>query len=218
MDINHTEVKVDNTQTMKFAYLNPVVVAMDDIPDGTLQSIRVIVDQAHRHPEHNDAGDPNISIRGGQQVQLLPNEFNLNIDILKVYIEQQCQEYLEKIIQINNRNELIQVKPMLVSAWTLKQGPGDYQVLHSHEAHISGNIYIETPNLDNNSFTTDGCLEFKLPAVKTPARFILTDTWRVTPEVGKMVIFPSYLPHTIYPWRGTGHRTSLAWDVKLVDK
>jgi len=203
---------------MKFAYLNPIVVAMNEVPDGTLQNIKLLVEQAHTHKELNDAGNPSISIRGGQQIQLLPNEFNLNIDILRVYIEQQCQEYLEKIIQINNRNELFQVKPMLVSAWTLKQSPGDYQVLHSHEAHISGNIYIETPKLDKDSSDTDGCLEFKLPIVKTPARFILTDTWRVTPEVGKIVIFPSYLPHTVYPWKGIGSRTSLAWDVKLVDK
>ena len=203
---------------MKFAYLNPIIVAMDDIPDGTFQGLKVLVDQAHQYKEYNDQGNPDISIRGGQQIQLLPNQFNLNIDILKVYIEQQCQEYLERVMQVNNRNELIQVKPMLISAWTLKQGPGDYQVLHSHEAHISGNIYIEVPDLASGSAATDGCLEFKIPAVKTPGRFILTDTWRVTPEEKKMVIFPSYLPHTVYPWRGVGNRISLAWDAKLVDK
>lgn len=203
---------------MKFAYINPIIVAMDDIPSGTFQSIKVLVDQAHQHTEHNDAGNPDISIRGGQQIQLLPNEFNLNIDVVKNYIEQQCQEYLERVMQINNRNELIQVKPMLVSAWTLKQGPGHYQVLHSHEAHISGNLYIEFPDLAAGSAATDGCLEFKIPTVKTPGRFILTDSWRVTPEEGKMVIFPSYLPHTVYPWQGVGNRISLAWDAKLVDK
>lgn len=203
---------------MKFAYLNPIVVAMDDVPDGTFQSIKILADTAHKHQQYNDAGNPEISIRGGQQVQLLPNQFNLNIDVLKNYIEQQCQEYIDRLMQINSRSELLQVKPMLVSAWTIKQEPGHYQTLHAHEAHISGNIYIETPSLKENSMNTDGCLEFKLPMVKTPGRFIFTDTWRVTPEVGKMVIFPSYLPHTVYPWQGEGNRISLAWDVKLVDK
>jgi hypothetical protein len=203
---------------MKFAYFNPIVVAVTDVPDGTMQSLSVMTQHAHRHIQFNDAGNPDISIRGGQQVQLVPNEFNLNTEILKTYIEQQCQEYLDRVMQVNSRNEMIQVKPMLVSAWTLKQGPGNYQVLHSHESHISGNIYIEVPDFLENSDQTDGCLEFKLPVTKTPGRFIFTDTWRIKPEVGKMVIFPSYLSHTVYPWQGTGHRISLAWDAKLVDK
>lgn len=203
---------------MKFAYINPIVVAVDEVPNGTFETIKVLVDKAHKHTEHNDAGNLEISIRGGQQIQLLPNKFNLDINVLKNYIEQQCAEYLERVMQINNKSEVAKVKPLLVSVWTLRQGPGNYQVLHSHEAHISGNLYVQVPDISMDSADSDGCLEFRIPAIKTPGRFILTDSWRVTPELGKMVMFPSYLPHTVYPWQGTGYRTSLAWDVKLVDK
>lgn len=203
---------------MKYAYINPTVVAVDEVPDQTFQTIKSLVDQAHQHPEFNDEGNPGISIRGGQQIQLLPNQFNLNVDVLKNYIEQQCQEYLDKITAVTGRSELVPIKPMLVSAWTIRQKAGDYQALHSHEAHISGNIYIDVPEMDPFSKTSDGCLEFRFPLVKTPSRFMLTDSWMFTPQVAKMVVFPSYLAHTVYPWRSQGYRTVLAWDAKLVDK
>jgi len=203
---------------MKFAYVNPTIVAVDDIPEETFNSLQLVVDQAHNHPEFNDEGDPGISIRGGQQIQLLPSQFDLNIDILKNYVEQQCQEYLDKIMTVTGRTELVPVKPVLVSAWTIKQSSGDYQVLHSHDAHISGNIYLDVPEETENSKNLDGCLEFRFPVIKNPSKFILTDSWTVTPQKGKMVLFPSYLPHTVYPWKGNGHRIILAWDVKLVDK
>ena len=131
-------------------------------------------------------------------------------------IEEICNEYLTTVRQSAGILEELPVKPMLVSAWTIKQSSGDYQALHSHEAHISGNIYIETPVLDKNATQTDSCIEFRLPTVRNPARFVFTDTWRFVPEKGKMIVFPSYLAHTVYPWKGSGNRTILAWDVKLV--
>jgi hypothetical protein len=201
---------------MKYAYFNPTIVGMEDVPESVVDWCKLTVDHAHSKKEFNDAGNPGLSVRGGQQIQLLPNEFNLSVAPLANYIEEICNEYLTTVRQSAGILEELPVKPMLVSAWTIKQSSGDYQALHSHEAHISGNIYIETPMLDKNSTQTDSCIEFRLPTVRNPARFVFTDTWRFIPEAGKMIVFPSYLAHTVYPWKGEGHRTILAWDVKLV--
>lgn len=203
---------------MKYAYFNPTIIAMEDVPSDLLSQYKQIVDTAHTHSQLNDAGADEISIRGGQQIQLLPNEMSLDISLLKSYIEDMCKEYIATVMQSAGIQEELPVKPVLVSAWTIRQQAGDYQALHSHEAHISGNIYIDVPVLDDGSSNTDSCLEFRLPVVRNPARFVFTDHWRFKPESGKMVMFPSYLAHTVYPWRGKGYRTSLAWDVKLVDK
>jgi len=201
---------------MKYAYFNPTIVGMEDVPESVIDWCKLTVDHAHSKKEFNDAGNPGLSVRGGQQIQLLPNEFNLSVAPLANYIEEICNEYLTTVRQSAGILEELPVKPMLVSAWTIKQSSGDYQALHSHEAHISGNIYIETPVLDKNSTQTDSCIEFRLPTVRNPARFVFTDTWRFIPEAGKMIVFPSYLAHTVYPWKGTGNRTILAWDVKLI--
>ena len=203
---------------MRFAYFNPTVMAVDDVTAEQYSKLREIVNAAHEHDEHNDEGNPNISIRGGQQVQVVPNEFKLDTSFLSQYIEERCQAYIDNIIKTSGVSDLNGYKPMLVSAWTIKQTAGDYQALHNHEAHISGNIYLDVPLLDEGSKSSDANIEFRLPVIRNPAHFVFTDQWRFKPEPLKMIIFPSYVSHTVYPWKGQGSRTILAWDVKLIAK
>ena len=203
---------------MKFAYFNPTVMAVDDVTAEQYSKLREIVNTAHEHSEHNDEGNPDISIRGGQQVQVIPNEFKLDTSFLSQYIEERCQAYIDNIIKTSGVGDLYGYKPVLVSAWTIKQTSGDYQSLHNHEAHISGNIYMDVPLLDESSKSSDANIEFRLPVIRNPAHFVFTDQWRFKPEPMKMILFPSYIPHTVYPWKGQGSRTILAWDVKLIAK
>jgi hypothetical protein len=177
-----------------------------------------MVDRAHSNPALNDEGNQDISVRGGQQIQLIPNEFGLDTHILKEFIETSCREYIANIMRTNGRHDLDPYEPVVVSAWTIKQDQGHYQALHAHEAHISGNIYIEVPDFAEDSKSSDGNIEFRLPVIRNPAQLIFTDQWRFRPEIMKMIIFPSYIPHTVYPWKGEGHRTILAWDAKLMPK
>ena len=72
---------------MKFAYFNPTVMAVDDVTAEQYSKLREIVNTAHEHGEHNDEGNPNISIRGGQQIQIVPNEFKLDTTFLSQYQE-----------------------------------------------------------------------------------------------------------------------------------
>ena len=192
--------------------------AVADVPADVFSHLQGLVNTAHEHREHNDAGDPSISVRGGQQVQLLPNEFKLDISVLKTYIESQVQGYINTIMRQNGRNDLDPYEPLLVSAWTIKQSSGDYQALHTHEAHVSGNIYIDVPDLAEGSNASDANIEFRLPVIRDLARLIFVDQFRFTPQPMKMVVFPSYVPHTVYPWKGEGTRTILAWDCKLVPR
>lgn len=203
---------------MKFAYFNPTVMAVDDVPSDVFTELQMNARLAHEHEEHDDAGNPNISIRGGQQVQLVPNEFGLDTSVLKTFIEARCREYIGNILKVSGKDELEGYDPVLVSAWTIKQNSGDYQALHNHEAHISGNIYIDVPDLDPDSKPSDANIEFRLPVIRNPAHLIFTDQWRFKPEPMKMIVFPSYVSHTVYPWKGYGTRTILAWDVRLMPK
>jgi hypothetical protein len=203
---------------MKFAYFNPTVMAIADVPADVYVQLKSMTDEAHQHQEFNDAGNQAISVRGGQQVQLFPNQFNLDVDVLKAYIENQCQQYIDSIMRQSGRTDLDPYRPVLVSAWTIKQTSGDYQALHTHEAHISGNIYIDVPDLDDGANSSDANIEFRLPVIRNPAHFIFVDQFRFKPQPMKMLMFPSYIPHTVYPWNGQGTRTILAWDVKLISK
>lgn len=203
---------------MKYAFFNPTAIAVDEVPDNIFSKLQTIVDTAHKMSMLNDAGDQSISVRGGQQIQLLPNEFGLDTSLLSSYVETKCQEYIDAIIQQSGKTDLESVKPKMISAWTIKQSPGDYQAMHDHDAHISGSIFIEIPELEPGSNISDGNLELRLPVVRNPARFIFVDQCRIIPTLKSMTIFPSYIPHTVYPWKGTGHRTVIAWDVILTSE
>ena len=201
---------------MKYAFFNPTAIAVDEVPDNLFTKFKIIVDTAHKMKQLNDAGDQTISVRGGQQIQLLPNEFGLDTNDLSHYVENKCQEYIDAVMKQSGRNDLEGLVPKMISAWTIRQSPGDYQAMHDHEAHISGSIFIEVPDLEPGSNISDANLELRLPIVRNPARFIFVDQCRIVPTLKSMTIFPSYLPHTVYPWKGTGHRTVIAWDVVLV--
>jgi len=205
--------------TLKVAYFQPVVLAIDDVPPVEFSKIYSLVENLHNHPELNDAGNPGISIRGGQQVQVYPNTLNIDVQWLVKFLEQMCQGYMELVTAQSGTQDLTLCKPVVTSIWTIRQWEDSYQEMHSHPGgNLSGNIYISAPELIQNSKPSDSQISFKLPQTRDVAKFIMNDTWKYSPTPGTMVVFPSYLPHTVYPWKGTGHRTVLAFDAVLIAK
>jgi hypothetical protein len=205
--------------TLKIAYFQPTVLAIDDVPPIEFSKIYSLSEGLHMHPELNDSGNPMISIRGGQQIQVYPNELNLDLGWMIEWLEKICQGYLEIVIAQSGTEELKYVRPKITSIWTIRQYEGDYQEMHSHPAgHLSGNIYISAPELAVDSKSSDSQISFRLPFTKDISKFIMNDTWRYSPTPGTVILFPSHLPHIVYPWRGTGHRTIMAFDAVLVPK
>jgi len=205
--------------TLKVAYFQPVVLAIDSVPPIEFSKIYSLAENLHQHPELNDANDPLISIRGGQQIQVYPNQLGLDVTWLVNYIEKICYGYLELVTAQSGTEELKFCKPKVNSIWTIQQYEGDYQEMHSHPSgHLSGNIYISAPELFDNHKPSDSQILFRLPHTKDVSKFIMNDTWKYDPTPGSVIVFPSYLPHTVYPWKGQGHRTVMAFDTILVPK
>lgn len=202
--------------TLKIAYFAPTILAIDDVPAQQFSMIFNLANQLHSHPELNDADDPSLSIKGGSQVQVYPNQLNLDVSWLVTWLESVCQGYMEVVSQQSGTEELKYCKPIVTSIWTIRQGPGDYQEMHTHPGgNLSGNIYISSPDFAENSKSSDGKILFRLPNTKDITKFIMNDTWKYAPTPGTMILFPSHLPHTVYPWQGQGHRTIMAFDAVL---
>jgi len=205
--------------TLKIAYFQPITLAIDQVPPIEFSKIFNLAEMLHQHPELNDSTNPMLSIRGGQQVQVYPNQLGMDVDWLVNWLENICKGYMELISQQSGTEELKLCRPKIVSAWTIRQYAGDYQEMHSHPGgHLSGNIYISAPELAEGSLPSDSQILFRLPHGKDVSKFIMNDTWKYTPTPGTVILFPSYLPHTVYPWKGTGHRTVLAFDAILLPK
>jgi len=205
--------------TLKVAYFQPTVLAIDHVPPVEFSQIYSLAEILHKHPELNDSDNPLISIRGGQQIQVYPNAINIDVTWLISWLETICQGYMELITAQSGTEDLKMCKPKVVSVWTIRQHEGDYQEMHSHPGgHLSGNIYISSPELIENSLPSDGQILFRLPQTKDVSKFIMNDVWKYNPTPGTVIMFPSYLPHTVYPWKGNGERTVMAFDAILVPK
>lgn len=205
--------------SLKVAYFQPVVLAIDTVPPVEFSKIFSLCEHMHRHPELNDGNNPMISIRGGQQIQVYPNAMNVEVSWLIKWLESICQGYMELVTNQSGAEELKFCKPVVTSVWTIQQQAGDYQEMHSHPAgNLSGNIYVNAPELDDGSRPSDGQVLFRLPQTKDVSKFIMNDTWKYTPTPGTVIVFPSHLPHTVYPWNGTGTRMVMAFDARLVPK
>jgi hypothetical protein len=205
--------------SLKVAYFQPTVLAIDQVPPVEFSQIFSLSEMLHGHPELNDADNPFISIRGGQQIQVYPNQLNIDVSWLVKWIENICTGYMEIITAQSGTEDLKLCKPVITSIWTIRQTQGDYQELHTHPGgNISGNIYITAPDLDEDMSPTDGNVAFRLPQTRDVGKFIMTDNWKYKPTPGTVIVFPSHLPHTVYPWKGKGNRTVMAFDVRIVPK
>jgi hypothetical protein len=204
--------------TLKVAYFQPTVIAMDSIPPVEFSRIYSLAETLHTRTDLNDANNA-ISLRGGQQIQVYPNNLGLDVSWLVRWLESIANGYMELISQQSGTEELKYCKPEVVSVWTIRQTQGDYQEMHTHPAgHLSGNIYISAPELQDSSPPSDSQILFRLPHTKDITKFIMNDTWKYTPTPGTVILFPSQLPHTVYPWKGVGTRTVMAFDIRLLPK
>lgn len=108
-----------------------------------------------------------------------------------------------------------------ISAWANISQTGDFHSLHSHPNHtLSGVYYIDTGEPEQGH-PVNGELQFVDPRLgvemdKVPgAHFGKRIT--VVPEVGLLLLFPSWLQHYVNPFYGAGARISVAFNVLLMD-
>ena len=155
----------------------------------------------------------------------ISNEDLDEIGALK-YLEGMLYNYVwNALTQDGHQLELLEVS--LDHAWIVSQYEGEYNPVHFHTyCDLSSVLYLKIPPLDERSknkelpdykFSRDGMIEF---VYKTACPTGLEKgSLSFTPEPGKLVIFPSNLLHTVYPFKGEGERRSIAfnshWNARL---
>lgn len=109
---------------------------------------------------------------------------------------------------------------MRLSAWAMVYGDRGYATVHTHpNCQFSAVYYVDTgPEVDEITMATGvrirpGDLEF----VDTRGSYghqikglYLQPSFRIRPEPGLVVAFPSWMPHFVHPVRGDGDRISIA--------
>jgi len=108
---------------------------------------------------------------------------------------------------MNYRGEI----QLALTGWTVINGPGDYNVPHNHAANLlSGALYLsvppgmdggaivfQDPRLNLNAHETEGMRRLKVrPPWTVPSI-------QVAPEVGDVLVFPSWINHWVEPYRSS---------------
>jgi len=104
----------------------------------------------------------------------------------------------------------------LDQSWIVSQYQGEYNPWHTHSGNFSGVIYLKIPEGMNevyekefrDHYPASGLIEF-MYGEKSDFR---SDNLKFIPEVGMMLIFPSWLKHSVYPFHCDGERRSMSFN------
>ena len=116
------------------------------------------------------------------------------------------------------------------SAWLVSQHENEYNPIHNHTGcDISAVIYLKVPDVKGRrnieskkgKHDNDGDINFLYSATGN-RNFDIFEKGIIslTPVSGCMVMFPSYLLHTVYPFIGKGERRCLPFNAsyRIIDK
>ena len=97
-------------------------------------------------------------------------------------------------------------------AWSVRLHRAGYHTSHVHpRGWISSAFYIQLPDSMRTKRTAEGSLTFGAPGmITTPS---LDAELSVRPEVGQLVLFPSYFWHGTLPFHSEQPRLTVAFDV-----
>ena len=95
----------------------------------------------------------------------------------------------------------------ILKTWIVRQFKNEYNPTHWHKGHISGAGFLKVPKVLGDTFQQKkdkkqyrgGNLQF----IHGARMFTCPSTLNVVPEVGDFYLFPNYLMHTVFPFKGT---------------
>tara|TARA_R110001632_G_scaffold216015_1_gene343371 strand:+ start:576 stop:1298 length:723 start_codon:yes stop_codon:yes gene_type:complete len=207
------------------------------MPDKIIDDVNDYMDEYKENKNKKFHSDKLVGqTHKGEQLLLEHNDPRM-IDYCNL-ITMLSSEYIKQYIEKGNQIDSLK-KVEIKETWSVHSYEGDYNPLHDHDTDsimgISTTAWTKVPpqigakahantdsySLYNESGHSDGCITFQYG--KTSAsdnkRLVPSQSFVVTPEVGKLLIFPSWLQHMVYPFKGEGERRTIAsnlncWDVQ----
>jgi len=149
-------------------------------------------------------------------------EFLLNV------MKSGCLEYLKESINQGNHHAWKKIAGdaiptldniHLTHSWVVSQYAGEYNPWHHHNGDFSAVIYLKLPpNMHKeieedyeDHYPANGLIEFMFGE----NQIFRSDNLKFKPVVGKMLVFPSWLRHFVYPFKSEGERRSMSFNAHM---
>ena len=107
----------------------------------------------------------------------------------------------------------------MAHSWVVSQYAGEYNPWHHHSGDFSAVIYLKLPPKMNEEienewkdhYPASGLIEFMFGENQG----FRSDNLKFKPEVGKLLMFPSWLKHFVYPFTSEGERRSMSFNAHM---
>ena len=149
-------------------------------------------------------------------------EFLLNV------MKSGCLDYLKESIKVGNHHSWKKIAGdatptldniHLTHSWVVSQYAGEYNPWHHHTGDFSAVIYLKLPpNMHKeieedceDHYPANGLIEFMFGENQS----FRSDNLKFKPVVGKILVFPSWLRHFVYPFKSEGERRSMSFNAHM---
>ena len=185
------------------------------IPQEIMEKLNNYIDQVVIDKKKSDILNMGNKLAGDVTQEFkLEKDFMDNIGFLKF-----IGINVSRWVQISLKQKI--TKFSLIDSWIVRQFKDEYNPVHWHGGHVSGAGFLKLPktfgsHIQNKEKTIyeGGTLNF----LHGSRQFMSNSKFRITPEIGDLYIFPHYLMHTVYPFKGTDEeRRSISFN-GLIDE
>ena len=167
-----------------------------------------IVDDLNQYVDNTiaDKTKANQLDYGNQLIGDVTQEFKLEEDFMKQvgwlgFLGNCTSNWIQNVTGNKIKNFSI------MDSWIVRQFKNEYNPTHWHKGHISGAGFLKVPKVLGDTFQQKkdkkqyrgGNLQF----IHGARMFTCPSTLNVVPEVGDFYLFPNYLMHTVFPFKGT---------------
>lgn len=187
-----------------------------DCPKEIVNAINSYIDDE----DYDPSIFPNLLTRDVDNI-FLPKEFSDEIG-LTVFIEMCGAEYLRRLKEITwdqkdsklpDSSKDNPVFPddefngrLYKSCWVNRCYANDFTPIHTHGGTLSGILFLKTLPTD---ITMYGVLEFMFGE----SNDFYFDRWRPEQIEGKVLVFPSWLRHCVYPTQSSNERRTMSFNL-----
>ena len=220
------------TQTKFHKFFSPVI-AECRVPNKFVDIINKTADDVLSDDKKSIQWDWSHKLVGKVHKEIqIPVTSKSEKQYLSKIVKEACLEYLLNAIEENRAHKWYKLasketKPTidnihLTQSWVVSQYAGDFNPWHHHTGDFSAVIYLKVPqHMDEeiseelkDHYPAKGLIEFSFGE----ALDFRNDNVKFMPKVGRMLIFPSYLKHFVYPFSCEGERRSMSFNASLMVK
>ena len=216
--------------TLKFSAAPAVLFLETQLPIRAVKDLNKYLDERHNKGAESFAGKLVGQISHGEQLKI--DHTDPLVDPFTKIVANMSQSYLGQFSRMIGVEPLQRI-PHVHSLWSVHSYERDYNPVHDHGTDtimgLSFTTWTKIPKqiLDKDDYDSsklveasgiaDGFLQFHFGQTSSRGLEELRPPFSrmVKPEVGKLLMFPSWCQHCVYPFEGKGERRTVAGNLNM---